>query len=90
MASRYGASSTLHQRDPRSALFGDYDQSQNQRPRSGYGLPAGNGNGGSLSPGLGGGGGYGYGHGGSGGAQQEKGYRPATPNSRCVLLNFGI
>ncbi|KAL8991115.1 MAG: hypothetical protein Q9169_007942, partial [Polycauliona sp. 2 TL-2023] len=74
MASRFGTSS-LHQRDARSALFENYAGDRNRNASS---SPAG----GSRS----GGGGYGYGYtGGSGsGAMNGSaggGYRPATPNS---------
>ncbi|CZR53853.1 related to ER-Golgi SNARE complex subunit BET1 protein [Phialocephala subalpina] len=78
MSSRF-PSSTLHQRDPRSALFENYDSgapssSNSSRKTSspysgGYGFPASSSNG---SAGLG----ADLGNGGMGG------YRPATPNRR--------
>jgi len=74
MASRFGPSS-LHQRDPRSALFEGYDAGGSERTRPG-----------SHSPSRGE---YnrGYGYSGNGGAVGALGverpaYRPATPNSR--------
>ncbi|KFX97780.1 hypothetical protein V495_01357 [Pseudogymnoascus sp. VKM F-4514 (FW-929)] len=68
MASRFGPSS-LHQRDPRSALFEGYDGGGAGRANSG-------------SPRNDGGYGYGGGAGtGSLGAERQA-YRPATPNSR--------
>ncbi|KAH8593197.1 hypothetical protein B0O99DRAFT_216280 [Bisporella sp. PMI_857] len=76
MSQRFG-SSTLHQRDPRSALFGNYDG----QPSSSH-APSRNANNSSPS--------YAYpgsaqnlgvnGSGGAGGL--GGGYRPATPNSR--------
>ncbi|KAH7370563.1 hypothetical protein BKA65DRAFT_488715 [Rhexocercosporidium sp. MPI-PUGE-AT-0058] len=83
-SSRFGPSS-LHQRDPRSALFEGYNgggAGGNANARS-------NGNG-SVSPNRYAGGGYGY-SGGSAGAGgmnggglgvDSPGYRPATPNKR--------
>ena len=71
-ATRFGASS-LHQRDSRSQLFAGYTGDQTRRPSPG---------GSSV------GGGYGYGHSPSPGAQQHlgvennRGFRPATPNKR--------
>ncbi|KAI1506567.1 hypothetical protein F5X99DRAFT_8296 [Biscogniauxia marginata] len=86
MASRFGHS-TLHQRDSRSALFEGYGGAGDATRRQFTPSP---------SPGARGGG-YGYNHGYAGGgnngatasAQQQqhlgvenRGYRPATPNSR--------
>jgi hypothetical protein len=81
--SRFGGSS-LHQRDPRSALFENYNggASNTGERRNGSSSPGGYG----YNPG----GGYGYaGNEGLGGS--EKAYRPATPNSRyvCVLGKGG-
>lgn len=76
--SRFGSSS-LHQRDPRSALFENYNgggagarsASSNSSPSraGGYGYNGASGTNG-LGAGLGGG---------------ERAYRPATPNSRYVF-----
>ncbi|KAH6717907.1 hypothetical protein DL95DRAFT_385233 [Leptodontidium sp. 2 PMI_412] len=81
-SSRFGPSS-LHQRDPRSALFEGYN---------GGGSANGNGNArsnGSASPNRYAGGGYGYSGGNAGGMNgagglgvESPGYRPATPNKR--------
>ncbi|KAI1353290.1 hypothetical protein F5Y01DRAFT_65059 [Xylaria sp. FL0043] len=75
MASRFGHSS-LHQRDSRSALFEGYSGADSTRRQVSA----------SPSPALGG---YGYngGGGGSGSGSQHlgvdnRGFRPATPNSR--------
>ncbi|TVY40579.1 Protein transport protein [Lachnellula occidentalis] len=78
-SSRFGGSS-LHQRDPRGALFENYNGGASDPTRAG-----------STSPNKPGGygGGYGYsgapngsaGHGGGLGADRP-GYRPATPNTR--------
>ncbi|KAI8630886.1 hypothetical protein F5Y19DRAFT_474006 [Xylariaceae sp. FL1651] len=72
MASRFG-NSTLHQRDSRSALFEGYNGGDSTRRQVSS----------SPSPALGG---YGYNSGGSSSSQhlsvENKGYRPATPNSR--------
>ncbi|KAI1278601.1 hypothetical protein F5Y07DRAFT_64055 [Xylaria sp. FL0933] len=75
MASRFGHSS-LHQRDSRSALFEGYSGADSTRRQVSA----------SPSPALGG---YGYNGGGSGsgsGSQHlgvdNRGFRPATPNSR--------
>ncbi|KAH6670789.1 SNARE domain-containing protein [Halenospora varia] len=87
MAQRFGPSS-LHQRDPRSALFENYNggasaekRNGSASPRGGYGLGGAPGGGygysGSATPPAGGSGSYG-GNLGVG----DKGYRPATPNSR--------
>lgn len=80
--SRFGPSS-LHQRDPRSALFEGYNAggaSSNGNARSN----------GSVSPNRYAGGGYGYSGGNAGGLGVENpGYRPATPNKRFVLLLLG-
>ncbi|TGO19998.1 hypothetical protein BTUL_0001g00040 [Botrytis tulipae] len=82
MANRFGASS-LHQRDPRSALFENYNAGASSRNASsspaprGYGYNGGGGVGGYL-----GGGGY---TGGGGYGEREdsaQGFRSATPNSR--------
>ncbi|RDL38279.1 Uncharacterized protein BP5553_02619 [Venustampulla echinocandica] len=82
MASRFGGSS-LHQRDPRSALFENYNGGgASEQPRTG-----------SASPSRPGGySGYGYSAGamngssslgvGLGSGDQRAAYRPATPNSR--------
>jgi blocked-early-in-transport protein 1 len=80
---RFGGSS-LHQRDPRSALFENYNGGTNDTSRAG-----------SSSPGRTGGYGAGYGYAGTingsagqgiglGGDRQS--YRPATPNSRYVCV----
>ncbi|KAH7413144.1 hypothetical protein BKA64DRAFT_346325 [Cadophora sp. MPI-SDFR-AT-0126] len=76
-SSRFGPSS-LHQRDPRSALFEGYNgggANTNGNTRSN----------GSASPNRYAGGGYGY-TGGNGSAGslgvEQPGYRPATPNKR--------
>jgi len=72
MSQRFGASS-LHQRDSRSQLFAGYTGDQTRRPSPG---------GSSV------GGGYGYGYSPSPGAQQHlgvdnnRGFRPATPNKK--------
>ncbi|KAI0389792.1 hypothetical protein F5Y17DRAFT_447578 [Xylariaceae sp. FL0594] len=82
MASRFGSSS-LHQRDSRSALFAGYNGGDSTRRQPNHGQ--------SPSPALGS-----YGYSGGGGsrnstAQQQqqqhlgvdnRGFRPATPNSR--------
>ncbi|RYC60978.1 hypothetical protein CHU98_g5232 [Xylaria longipes] len=72
MASRFGHS-TLHQRDSRSALFEGYNGADSTRRQVSA----------SPSPALGG---YGYNSSGSSGSQhlsvENRGYRPATPNSR--------
>lgn len=77
---RFGPSS-LHQRDPRNALFEGYDGGSYDRARNnssspswpGYGVP------------------YGYPRAGNGSAASSLGsekpaYRPATPNSRYVTI----
>jgi len=74
MASRFGPSS-LHQRDPRSALFEGYDSGGNGRGRVASTSPS------QVSFG----GGYGYNSAGNGSAHlgvENAGYRPATPNSK--------
>ncbi|KAG4444267.1 hypothetical protein IFR05_000242 [Cadophora sp. M221] len=82
-SSRFGPSS-LHQRDPRSALFEGYN---------GGGSAGSNGNArsnGSVSPNRYAGGGYGYSGGNTAGGMnsagglgvESPGYRPATPNKR--------
>ncbi|KAI0485692.1 hypothetical protein F4859DRAFT_392465 [Xylaria cf. heliscus] len=72
MASRFGHS-TLHQRDSRSALFEGYNGGDSTRRQVSA----------SPSPALGG---YGYNVGGGSSSQhlgvENRGYRPATPNSR--------
>ncbi|RWA12242.1 hypothetical protein EKO27_g2869 [Xylaria grammica] len=74
MASRFGHS-TLHQRDSRSALFEGYSGTDSTRRQASAS--------GSPSPALGG---YGYNGGGSSSSQhlgvENRGFRPATPNSR--------
>jgi len=74
MASRFGPSS-LHQRDPRSALFEGYDGGGSDRARNA-----------SASPSRAAyNGGYGYTgtvSGSPGLSVERPGYRPATPNSR--------
>lgn len=83
ISSRFGTS-TLHQRDPRSALFDSYTGDRNRtdsassagRSGSGYGY-AGSGSG--MSGGAGGEAGGSIG-------QVNGGFRAATPNSRYVLL----
>jgi hypothetical protein len=76
---RFGASS-LHQRDPRNALFENYNGGASQ-PRTGTSSP--------NRPATYGGG-YGYSGAGNGSAnlgpftEAQLGYRPATPNSRYV------
>lgn len=79
--SRFGPS-TLHQRDPRSALFDSYTGDRNRttsaspaRTGNGYGY-AGAGSGVGVGVGAGGGGGMG---------QVNGGFRAATPNSRYAL-----
>ena len=74
VSSRF-STSTLHQRDPRSALFDSYTGDRNRtssnspaRGGSGYGYAAGSG----------------VGVGGSGMGQVNGGFRAATPNSRYV------
>ncbi|KAI1428510.1 hypothetical protein F5Y12DRAFT_29238 [Xylaria sp. FL1777] len=79
MASRFGHSS-LHQRDPRSALFEGYNGGSSSGGDSTRRQA-------SASPNPAALGGYGYnGGGGSSGSQhlgvENRGYRPATPNSR--------
>ncbi|KAF7914384.1 uncharacterized protein EAF01_000790 [Botrytis porri] len=81
MANRFGASS-LHQRDPRSALFENYNPGASSRNASsspaprGYGYNAGGGVGGYSGGGYAGGGGYGERE------DSAQGFRSATPNSR--------
>ena len=73
LRSRFG-SSQLHQRDPRSALFENYNGGASNRTASSSPRPGGYA------------GGYGY-TGGDGSASlgaEKLGYRPATPNSRYV------
>lgn len=75
---RFGPSS-LHQRDPRSALFEGYDSSVGDRTRNGSSSPS--------RPGYGGPYGYtsaGNGLAGLGLGSEKPAYRPATPNSRYV------
>lgn len=67
--SRFGPSS-LHQRDPRSALFEGYDGGGAARAKNGNASPRDGGYGYSASPGAG-----------MMGAERQA-YRPATPNSR--------
>ncbi|KAH8820456.1 hypothetical protein F5884DRAFT_49895 [Xylogone sp. PMI_703] len=75
MASRFG-SSNLHQRDPRSALFGDYNGGVNERNRNLSSSP-------SRVGGYGGGYGYSGSSNGLGGlGPGASSYRPATPNSK--------
>lgn len=81
--SRFGSSS-LHQRDPRSALFENYNGGGATASRAA-----------SSSPNQGYGGGYGYtGTSVNGSANNlgigygERSYRPATPNSRYVVLGL--
>ncbi|KAH8178342.1 SNARE domain-containing protein [Sarocladium implicatum] len=83
MAQRFGNSS-LHQRDPRSALFEGYTGDAPRRQQY------------SASPSPGVGGGYGYAGSSSSGGQQHLGvdassraggYRPATPNRRGQYSN---
>ncbi|KAI0518430.1 hypothetical protein F5B22DRAFT_599191 [Xylaria bambusicola] len=73
MASRFGHS-TLHQRDPRSALFEGYSGANSPRRQA------------SASPSPAALGGYGYNSGAGASAQhlgvENRGFRPATPNSR--------
>ncbi|TEY70410.1 hypothetical protein BOTCAL_0104g00210 [Botryotinia calthae] len=77
MAYRFGASS-LHQRDPRSALFENYNAGASPRNASSSPAPRGYGyNGGGSVGGYGGG--YGEREDRAGSAQ---GFRTATPNSR--------
>lgn len=68
--SRFGPSS-LHQRDPRSALFEGYDGGGAARSKTGNASPRNDG-------------GYGYSGGGGPGTfgGERQAYRPATPNSR--------
>ncbi|KAF4632235.1 hypothetical protein G7Y89_g5890 [Cudoniella acicularis] len=81
MAQRFGPSS-LHQRDPRSALFENYNGGAPTADKTRNGTA-------SPRPGGYGVGGYGYSGGGNGVAApggglaaERPGYRPATPNSR--------
>jgi hypothetical protein len=77
---RFGPSS-LHQRDPRSALFEGYDSGAGGRPRNGSSSPS--------RPGYGGPYGYpaaGNGSVGLGLGSERPAYRPATPNSRYVAM----
>ncbi|QSZ32897.1 hypothetical protein DSL72_002478 [Monilinia vaccinii-corymbosi] len=91
MANRFGASA-LHQRDPRSALFENYNGGASSQSRNassspaprGYGYAGGGNGAGSSGGGIGGyngggGGGYGEREDRAGGAA---GFRSATPNSR--------
>lgn len=80
---RFGPSA-LHQRDPRSALFEGYDGGGGDRARNASSSPSRQGysagsyayNGiGNVSAGL-------------GLAAERPGYRPATPNSRYILLDY--
>ncbi|CZT42177.1 related to ER-Golgi SNARE complex subunit BET1 protein [Rhynchosporium secalis] len=81
MASRFGPSS-LHQRDPRSALFEGYHPGGAGAGAGGGANARSNGDG-SVSPNRYAGGGYGYSGGGGGGAGVDaQAYRPATPNKR--------
>ncbi|TGJ86042.1 hypothetical protein E0Z10_g2690 [Xylaria hypoxylon] len=77
MASRFGHS-TLHQRDSRSALFEGYNGADSTRRQVSD----------SPSPALGG---YGYNGGGSSSSQhlgvENRGFRPATPNSSDAVLS---
>lgn len=78
---RFGPSS-LHQRDPRSALFEGYDSGAGDRTRNGSSSPSR----------LGYGGPYGYPGSGNGSAglvlgSEKPAYRPATPNSRYVAMS---
>lgn len=79
--SRFGSSS-LHQRDPRSALFEGYEAGGSDRPRHGSNISS---RGENTS-------GYGYnGNGGIGGLGPERAaYRPATPNSRYGYLRCSV
>jgi blocked early in transport 1 len=75
---RFGPSS-LHQRDPRSALFEGYDSGAGDRTRNASSSPSR----------LGYGGHYGYAGAGNGSVglvlgSEKPAYRPATPNSRYV------
>lgn len=72
VSSRFGTS-TLHQRDARSALFDSYTGDRN---RAASASPGGYGYAGSSSSGMG--------AGGSGMGQVNGGFRSATPNSRYV------
>jgi len=78
--SRFGPS-TLHQRDPRSALFDSYTGDRN---RTNSASPAGRAGSGYGYVGAGSGSGVGVGSGGTGMGQVNGGFRAATPNSRCV------
>ncbi|KAK9769859.1 putative t-SNARE coiled-coil-like protein [Seiridium cardinale] len=77
MASRFGGSN-LHQRDSRSALFEGYKGGADTTRRQYSASPA------SVGGGYGYSGGYpgSNGSGGHLGVQENKGFRPATPNSR--------
>jgi hypothetical protein len=84
--SRFGGSS-LHQRDPRSALFENYNGGANDKTRAGSSSP-------NRQGGYGGGYGYSGGPNGSAGfggglGAERPGYRPATPNSRYVVIKGG-
>jgi len=79
LESRFGGSS-LHQRDPRSALFENYNGGANERSKAGSPSP-------SRPAGYAGGYGYSGASNGSAGlggglGVGGPGYRPATPNSR--------
>ncbi|KAB8292148.1 hypothetical protein EYC80_007891 [Monilinia laxa] len=89
MANRFGASS-LHQRDPRSALFENYNGGAGAQSRNASSSPAARGYGytGVGNGGYAGGGVGGYNGGAGGYAERDErggsaaGFRSATPNSR--------
>jgi len=74
-SSRFG-SSQLHQRDPRSALFENYNGGANTRTQSSSPRPGGYSGGYGYTGGANGSAGLGVGLG------EKPSYRPATPNSR--------
>ncbi|CCD47317.1 similar to SNARE complex subunit (Bet1) [Botrytis cinerea T4] len=85
MANRFGASS-LHQRDPRSALFENYNAGASPRNASSSPAPRGYGYNGGGSVGGYSGGGYGEREDRAGSAQ---GFRSATPNSSAPYVPRG-
>lgn len=82
LSSRFGPS-TLHQRDPRSALFDSYTGDRN---RAASASPGGYGYAGASGSGSGSGVGEGVG---TGMGMVNGGFRSATPNERYVCWFFG-